>query len=160
MKLHTLTTLGAIAIAGMLISSPALAAYDWKTYPGSNCESYYGSQAGDFIVGNRSIRNNHSTSSRWVICPIVIDNGKAYGGVTVNHRLPTGTNKRTVCYVFNRTAGGNSYTYGSVSQVSTTTSQRMSINTNKRSNTHYQILQCLLPPKGELNSYEVLPYLF
>lgn len=158
MKLHTLTTLGAIAIAGILISSPA-SAFEWGSFPGANCKPYFGSQTGDFDFTNRSIRSR-STSYRWVVCPIVSYNNTNYSGggpyehVEVSHRLPIGTGENIRCYVYNRTNGGNSYNFGSAIQGSATTSRTMLINTNKRNSTSYQTLQCLLPPRGELNSYD------
>ena len=156
MKPHTLTTLGAIAIAGILISSSASA--DEKTYPGAFCQPYFGSQAGDFTTSSRSIKNN-TNRARYVSCPIISDNRSKYGGIEVSFRSLSGNTTATTCYTMNYGYAANYQSYGTGSNVSSGASTTMYFNARPRNNTHHQVMYCRLPASTELNWYGVGAYL-
>ena len=158
MKLHTLTTLGALTIAGILISSSASAA-DYGYFPANNCKAIYGSQNIDFTFGNKYIKNN-SSSNRWVVCPLDnFNNSKtrdwlSWRYIEIEHRDPTWSNKNITCIVYNHGSNTNSYTWNSATARMVSTYQRMYFET-KSGQAKQQTLQCLLPPNGQLYYYRV-----
>jgi len=156
MKRNIMTAAATFALAIALTSSPASAA-DTKVYPGNECQPFYGNQAGDFTTGSRSIYNKAS-SSRLVSCPIVSDNGSVYGDVRVDYKAPSGNTYSTTCFVYNMNTDGNPQSYGASSGVSNGISRNMYLHTNKRSDTYYQTLWCLLPAGSELNYYTTYSY--
>lgn len=66
-------TLEPAVIIGDIILPPFFFPFDAKTFHGSECQPYYGSQSGDFNYYTNRMQNV-STSVRLTTCPIVRDN--------------------------------------------------------------------------------------
>ena len=148
MKQHIMTAAGIFAL-GIALTSTSASATDWKAYTGSECKSYYGSQAGDFTTGHLSIRNNTSTK-RYVICPLINDNGTMANNLRITYYSPSGT---TYCMIVNMDYYGYLQSYTGASGVSNGYHTSMYFKTGVGTNTHSQTLWCELPGKGELFGY-------
>jgi hypothetical protein len=120
-----------------------------KVFPGSECQPYYGAQAGDFTTSHLSIRND-ATTTRWVTCPLITDNGNVAKTVSVDNYSPSGTT--TSCMIFNMNGFGVQ-NWNLMSVAGYGYKAGMTFNTYARTDADLQTLLCALPAKGELYKY-------
>jgi len=149
MKTYSLATV--LILSSIIFISTASAINSLMYYPGSNCQPKYGTQAGDFVTGYKSIKNN-SNKNRIVACPIPTNYG-GWSAVDFNVRSPTGNTKAFNCFVTSSDRNGVTHSVGSSRPVSTGAALLSSIRTNNKSYTVYQNLYCVIPPKSEINWY-------
>jgi len=154
MKQHIMTAAGIFAL-GIALTSSSASALDWmypdeKAFPGSECQPYDGSQAGDFTTGLLSIRNN-ATTTRLVSCPLINDNGNEAKQASVIVYSPSGTT--TSCIMFNTDSSGSVQSWRSISMASYGYKTGASFDTYAGTGTYFQNLWCALPAKGELFGY-------
>lgn len=153
MNIHTLTVMAILLISNSVAFIPvASAANSAMYYPGSNCQPTYGTQAGDFTSGYKSIKNN-SKDSRLVTCPLPTNLGSSWSAVDFNVRSPSSNTKKFACYVVNLDKNGTFHSYGSSSPLSTGKATHATMRTNDKSFTVYQNLYCNVPPQSEINWY-------
>lgn len=152
---------GAILITSFLVlgvtSSIALAV-DAKTTPGVACQERYGSQAADFNRYSPYIQNT-STSTRYVVCPVVRDNTDNTNGTDSYY---------TDVRVYN--AGGTLWCYLDSSDEtgalrnwdyrSTTTTGYVALENDLNTSyvRGYYNLYCSLPPNSRIQGYRIGEY--
>jgi len=158
MKHYITSTVATITLALALASSPA-SAFEYDRYPGTACRPYDGSQVGDFITGVSSLLN-HSSSGRWVSCPIVGDNQVKWGSVDVSHKAPSGNTENMSCYVINTNMFNSGYSVNGACSRSSGSNTIFHITNPYNETTHYQNLRCNLPPHAQLNWYGVSPFVY
>ncbi len=132
--------------------------YDAKTFHGSECQPYYGSQSGDFNYYTNRIYNTGS-SGRWVTCPVVRDN-------TTNTSGTLGT-EIYVSNIAGQTLSCTLYSYDShgvwvASNYKSTTAggkQTLFPDVNSSKNMGNYSLSCYLPKGASIYSYKVKEWL-
>ncbi len=90
----------------VLANKLTLATKDYKTFHGSTCQPYYGSQQGDIDHRDNGLYNKGS-GSRIIVCPIVRDNVNKTAGVWTDIFVNNPANSNFRCWVDSRGKFGN-----------------------------------------------------
>jgi len=138
-----------------MLAPQSAQAYDWKSWSGSTCQAFYGSQESRFNKTWSGI-NNVSSVASWVSCGIVTDryvetDGTQGGYVWVT--APPGIS--TICYHSERTRSGAEV----MTKVATRTGTGLIyIDTTASSSGGHRILACKLFPGVTLNQVYIWEY--
>jgi len=139
-------------VSPAVINAFTLATKDYKTFHGSMCQPYSGSQQADIDHRDNGLYNK-STKTRTVVCPIVRDNVNKTSGMWTDIYVNNPANSTFTCWVDSRG------TYGNVIELK-------SRNTNVSGNRNLHIdvynmvgmgnfnLYCRVPAKGRIASYK------
>ncbi len=139
-------------VSPTLINNFTIATKDYKTFHGSMCQPYSGSQQADIDHRDNGLYNR-GTRTRTVVCPIVRDNVNKTSGMWTDIYVNNPTNSSFNCWVDSRGP------YGNVIELKSRTT-----NSSGNRNLHIDVydmvsmgnfnLYCRVPPKGRIASYK------
>lgn len=123
-------------------------AEDGKSYNGSYCDNYYGSQAGDFSHQIDGIKNNAS-AGRYISCPVLVDQVGNIEGTDTVALYYTGTGTVS-CALFSQNANGSTRQ----SRTGSRANSGWFFIPNITSDDYWgsYSMYCYLPPQGVLNT--------
>ena len=148
----TKTMIGLLSVA-VTVASMSVAHADAKNYPGSMCVETSGTGKQMWFS---SIRNNSTTSTLHVDCPVVKDN--VYGSGTIKSawmkvmdQHPTESVSCTLYSVYGNSSGNVSYWYNSVPKTSggnSQTWQTMNFGTRGANTISHYFFGCSIPRRS------------
>ncbi len=139
-------------VSPILINKVASATKDYKTFHGSMCQPFSGSQQADIDHRDNGLYNR-GARTRIVVCPIVRDNVNKTNGVWVSIFVNNPANSTFNCWADSRGP------YGNVIELKHKTTDS-SGNQNLKIDVYDMVamgnfnLYCRVPPKGRIASYK------
>lgn len=132
---------------GLAFVSANASAENAHTYNGSFCKSYIDSQSGDLQAG--TYMQNNSSSTRYVVCPVVVDEISNTGGTSRVYAHVTGSGS-FYCYLYSMNAGGSVRQFKSANRSNTGWIYLPDITTDDYYGSYSMI--CTLPGRGRLDT--------
>lgn len=148
-----------LSVLGCIVFPQSSYATDVKEYPGSMCQSYFGTGSDKITKTGGSRTYNNASGPMWITCPVVKDNFSGSNGI-----------ERAVVYIIRgskavdsfycqfRNTSVNGYLGSSDSdRTFTIGNSLLSFNVNWNLTGSY-VFQCRVPKNSQIVSYKVYEY--